>query len=80
MKKTEWFSVDDGQPTIPGLYEVAYSFETGMNYDYEFDLSYWDGSLWLRHKGGFPLSFGNEDTKGERWRGLAEDPNKKDEA
>lgn len=75
MKRTRWFHIDvDGNPRVPGYYEVLYSDQ----HEDEVMPStiYWDGRQWLlvANDVGFPLSFGNCDTAGERWRGVAEAP------
>jgi hypothetical protein len=72
---TRWFSIDeDGQPELPGYYDVAYGFQRDENDSAGYDRRYWSGAIWQEYEDGKRLSFGNEDTAGERWRGLAEKP------
>jgi hypothetical protein len=71
---TRWFSIDDdGQPTLPGWYECLYACDRDANNS---TMNYWDGHAWVvDEKTPTRLTFGNEVTWQERWRGLAEDPN-----
>lgn len=66
---TRWFSVKkDGQPVRPGWYEVLYSGDPAQNGGTTF---YWDGAEWRFDPATSATTcFGNEDTRGERWRGL----------
>lgn len=75
---SRWFSIDkDGQPTLPGRYEVRYIWEEDDHPNLIPTFYFWNGSTWLRAKGDRQqLEFGNTNTEGERWRGLASDPNK----
>lgn len=68
---TRWFSIDeDGQPQLPGWYDNRYrDVEEGCP-----ERGWWDGAQWLWGPGGPPTYFGNRDTAGEFWRGLAEKP------
>lgn len=78
-KFTRWFSIDeDGQPTRPGWYDTLYSWEPEDYPEHSITTAYWNGTHWMWEKEDslYRLSFGNEDTAGERWRGLASDPSK----
>lgn len=69
---TRWFSIDDdGQPTLPGWYECLYACDQGESYP---TMNYWDGRAWVvdGDLDSPRLTFGNETTFGERWRGLVE--------
>lgn len=65
---TCWYTIDvDGQPPLPGWYEVLFEGWDEDNGPTAF--KYWDGDLW-RHTPYSPqCAFGNYDTTGERWRG-----------
>lgn len=69
---SRWLSIDKhGQPTIPGWYETRY-----WRTDRDLDRLYWDGASWRYGPDDDTTAFGNWDTKGESWRGLASDPSK----
>lgn len=69
---TRWFSIDkDGQPQLPGWYEILYDGEDEDARPLKF---WWAGLSWFVHPNGPASAFGNENTAGERWRGLAEKP------
>lgn len=74
-KFTRWFSIDkDGQPIRKGWYEVLYDSDKARNADGA--TLYWDGIFWIhdcddRHS---RCAFGNYRTRGERWRGLSQEP------
>lgn len=64
---TPWYFIDtDGQPPLPGWYEVLYD---GTDDEDEADFLYWDGDFWRFSPTGAQSGFGNYDTTGERWRG-----------
>jgi len=66
---TRWFSIDkDGQPARAGWYEVLYHGDRAEDGGPTF---YWDGAEWrFDSQSRASTAFGNEDTRGERWRGL----------
>lgn len=68
VKLTRWFSIDkDGHPRRRGWYEVLYGGERAPSGA----TRYWDGRGWRREENGNISFFGNGNTSGERWRGLA---------
>jgi len=72
---TRWFNVvDDGNPQLPGWYDVLYSFEPK---DIDRPSRYWwDGQRWRVYENSpVDSSFGNSYPVDDHWRGLAEDPN-----
>lgn len=71
-KPSRWFGIDKyGQPTLPGWYETRY-----WRTDHDLDRLYWDGANWRFGPDDDVTAFGNWDTQGESWRGLASDPSK----
>lgn len=78
-KLTPWFS-GDVCPARPGVYRVWRKVSVGFpSYSY----LRWTGARWLHtaHSGGGEKWVDSPavmvKTDGDRWRGLAEDPNKK---
>jgi hypothetical protein len=79
MKLTKWISVDT-PPTIPGGYEVKY----GTKKADDCHRMMWSGSFWWKWDSmgcadyGFLTGRNGMFRSPKFWRGLAEDPSKKD--
>jgi hypothetical protein len=73
---TQWFEIDtDGNPVHKGIYECRY-FKCKYVFRKYFDGDFWfhleDGNVKLSE--GNKSVFGNDNTYGESWRGLADKP------
>jgi hypothetical protein len=66
-ERTRWFSINkDGQPVRAGWYETLYKGDKVLYPE----MMYWCGEFWRWEPNSSPLTYGNQDTAGERWRGL----------
>jgi hypothetical protein len=73
---TQWFGIDnDGQPVNVGWYDVRYSWELCESGVCKWR-RWWDGRYWCETPNGAQTQFGNRNTNGEFYRGLAVKPKK----
>lgn len=74
---TQWFAINvDGQPVKSGWWDVLYIADTEDESSPTFSSRrYWfDGHIWRHGQYLSETLFGNANTTGERYRGLAEKP------